>query len=177
MQRLRKSISGLLCLFAVCALDAGAQSTPSLTVTGHISAEVITTLAAVETSQLNFGRFSPGPSGGDLIVTPESTVSVIGSVYPGSGSHNAASFFVTGESDAAYSITLPSDPVTITHMGTAKTMRVTDWRSVPEPTPGAGMLEQGFQTVYVGATLKVGTLTDNPVGLYTGTFVITFDFN
>jgi len=29
----------------------------------------------------------------------------------------------------------------------------------------------------VGATLKVGTLTDNPAGIYTGTYTITFDFN
>jgi len=39
------------------------------------------------------------------------------------------------------------------------------------------MLENGAQTVYVGATLKVGSLIDNPVGIYTGTYTITFDFN
>jgi hypothetical protein len=62
-------------------------------------------------------------------------------------------------------------------MGTARTMTVEEWRSVPEASPGAGMLENGFQTVYVGATLKVGNLNDNPVGIYTGTYTITFDFN
>jgi hypothetical protein len=39
------------------------------------------------------------------------------------------------------------------------------------------MLADGSQTVYVGATLKVGTINDNPVGVYTGTYAITFDFN
>jgi hypothetical protein len=39
------------------------------------------------------------------------------------------------------------------------------------------MLQNGFQIVYVGATLKVGTLIDNPVGIYTGVYTITFDFN
>jgi len=62
-------------------------------------------------------------------------------------------------------------------MGTARTMTVEDWRSVPAPSPGAGMLENGAQTIYVGATLKVGSLIDNPVGIYTGTYTITFDFN
>jgi len=38
------------------------------------------------------------------------------------------------------------------------------------------MLQGGFQTVLVGATLKIGTLNDNPVGVYTGTYTITFDF-
>jgi len=143
---------------------------------GHISAEVISALSAIETSQMNFGRFSPGPQGGELILTPESTVSVLGSVYSGSGMQNAASFYVTGETGVAYSITLPSEPVTITNTSSSKTMIVDNWSSIPAPTHGAGMLQDGFQTVLVGATLKVGTLNDNPVGIYTGTYSITFDF-
>jgi hypothetical protein len=38
-------------------------------------------------------------------------------------------------------------------------------------------LQYDFPTVYVGATLDVGTLNDNPVGIYTGSYTITFDFN
>jgi hypothetical protein len=56
-------------------------------------------------------------------------------------------------------------------------MTVEEWRSVPEAEPGAGMLENGSQVVYVGATLNVGTLNDNPIGVYTGTYNITFEFN
>jgi len=177
MKRLRiNSISLIIFLFATAAA-AEAQSSASSTVTGHITAEVISTLSAIETSQLSFGKFSPGPQGGDLILTPQNTISVLGSVWPGSGTHNAASFYVTGDPGAAYSITLPASPVTIRHMGTARSMTVEEWRSVPEAAPGAGMLENGSQTVYVGATLKVGNLNDNPVGVYTGTYTITFDFN
>lgn len=177
MKRLLRLISGLICLFIAATGSVAAQSLLSASATGHISAEVITTLSAVETSQMNFGKFSPGPQGGELILTPENTISVLGGVWPGGGTHNAASFYVTGDPGAAYTITLPSSPVEITHMGTARTMTVEDWRSVPAPSPGAGMLENGAQTVYVGATLKVGTLIDNPVGIYTGTYTITFDFN
>ena len=61
----------------------------------------------VKHAQLNFGRFSPGPQGGKMILTPQSTISVIGSVFKGTGSYNAASFYVSGDADAAYSITLP----------------------------------------------------------------------
>lgn len=157
--------------------NAAAQSLLSASATGHINAEVITTLTAIETSQMNFGKFSPGPQGGELILTPENTISVLGGVWPGSGTHNAASFYVTGDPGISYTITLPSSPVEITHTGTARTMTVEDWRSVPALSPGAGMLENGAQTVYVGATLKVGPLIDNPVGIYTGTYTITFDFN
>jgi hypothetical protein len=177
MKRLRLNPISLICLLFATAVASEAQPPMSSTVTGHITAEVINTLSAIETSQLSFGKFSPGPQGGDLILTPQNTISVLGSVWPGSGTHNAASFYVTGDPGIAYTITLPASPVTISHMGSARTMTVEEWRSVPEATPGAGMLENGSQTVYVGATLKVRNLNDNPVGIYTGTYTITFDFN
>ena len=176
MKRLRQLISGLVCLFTAAATVA--EAPPGVfNSTGHITAEVITTLTAVETSQMSFGKFSPGPQGGDLILTTENSISVLGSVWPGSGTHNAASFYVTGDPGVAYTITLPSSPVTITHMGTARTMTVEDWQSCTRSVTGCRDAENGAQTVYVGATLKVGTLTDNPVGIYTGTYTITFDFN
>jgi hypothetical protein len=177
MKKPERFIFVIIILFTITVGFAGAQTAPPASATGHISAQVITTLAAVETSQMNFGRFSPGPQGGELILTPQNTIAVMGSVWPGSGAHSAASFYVTGDPGIAYTITLPADPVTITHMETARTMTVEDWTSVPAPTPGAGMLENGGQVVYIGATLKIGTLTDNPVGVYTGIYTVTFDFN
>jgi hypothetical protein len=177
MKRLRLKPISLVCLLFASAVTVEAQSLLSSTVTGHITAEVVATVSAIETSQMSFGKFSPGPQGGDLILTPQNTISVLGSVWPGSGTHNAGSFYVTGDPGIAYTITLPAAPVTISHMGTARTMTVEEWRSVPEAAPGAGMLENGSQTVYVGATLRVGTLNDNPVGIYTGTYTITFAFN
>jgi hypothetical protein len=101
----------------------------------------------------------------------------MGSVWPGSGTHSAASFFVTGDPGIAYTVSIPSSPVTITHVNSVRTMTVENWTSIPLPEPGAGLLENGSQVVYVGATLKVGTLNDNPIGVYTGTYTITFEFN
>ena len=63
------------------------------------------------------------------------------------------------------------------HINSARTMTVEEWNSVPAPGTGTGILQDGFQVVSVGATLNVGTLYDNPVGIYTGTYTITFDFN
>jgi hypothetical protein len=56
-------------------------------------------------------------------------------------------------------------------------MIVDDWVSVPNEGMGTGQLQNGFQVVYVGATLKVGNLNDNPIGIYTGSYKVTFDFN
>jgi hypothetical protein len=176
MKRLEKLIYSLVCLIMLSGMVSG-QSIPPASATGHVFAEVIPVFAASETAQMNFGRFSPGPQGGEIILTPESTLLVLGSVYKGTGPHNSASFYVSGDSDASYTISLPVAPVVLTHTSSAKTMRVENWVSIPAPGYGAGKLTKGYQVVYVGATLKIGTIDDNPVGVYTGSYTITFDFN
>ncbi len=126
---------------------------------------------------MNFGRFSPGAAGGEIVLTPGGTVSVLGSIYKGSGIHNAASFYISGDTDASVTITLPVQPVVLRHTSSSKTMIVRDWISNPGTGMSAGVLQDGSLTVYVGATLEVGSLEDNPVGIYAGTYSITFDFN
>jgi hypothetical protein len=176
MKSLRKLFFCLGLLITATGTFVHAQ-VATVAATGHVFAEVVPVFSAVETSQLNFGRFAPGPQGGEIILTPQSSISVTGSVFVGTGVHNAASFYVSGDADAAYSITLPVNPVILKHVSSARTMLVDTWNSVPAPGTGTGMLKNGYQNVYVGATLKVGTLNDNPVGVYTGTYEITFDFN
>jgi len=176
MKRLVTSVTSLLFLLRISMEGVWGQVPPSNSATGHVIAEIVPVYSASETSQLNFGRFSPGPQGGRIVLTPQNTISVQGSIFKGTGTYNAASFYVSGDVDAAYSISLPTTPVILTHISNAKTMLVEDWRSVPSPGIGTGMLLGGFQVVYVGATLKVGTLYENPVGIYTGSYKITFDF-
>jgi len=176
MTRLIKIFLILTGLIYVSQGELSAQATNPVSATGHIFAEIIPIFTASEVSQLNFGRFSPGYQGGEIILSPESTVSVLGSVYKGSGSHNAASFSVSGDVDATFSVTLPSSPVVLTHSTEVKKLLVDNWVSVPSRGTGTGVLQNGYQVVYVGATLKVGTLNDNPVGIYTGSYTITFDF-
>lgn len=175
--RLNLFVISLLNLLIFIGGKGYSQVANSASATGQIFAEIVPIYTASETAQLNFGRFSPGVQGGEIILSPQSTMSVLGSIYKGSGSHNAASFYVTGDIDAAYTITLPASPVILKHMSSSKTMIVEDWVSTPAPGIGAGMLQNGFQIVNVGATLKVGTLNDNPVGIYTGSYTIKFDFN
>jgi|WetSurMetagenome_2_1015567.scaffolds.fasta_scaffold100582_2 hypothetical protein len=177
MKKQSPFLLGVVLLLNIVPNALQAQGSQQASVTGHVYAEIIPVFAASETSQMNFGKFSPGPQGGEIILTPESTISVLGSIYKGTGTHTAASFYLTGDNDAAYSITLPSSPVVLTHMSDAKIMVIEDWISIPSSGTGTGMLQNGFQVVYVGATLKVGNLNDNPVGIYTGSYTITFDFN
>jgi hypothetical protein len=177
MKRLIIIFNLIICLFLISGAIASSQAIAPATATGHVHAEIIPVFSATETAQLNFGRFSPGPQGGLITITPQNTVSVLGTVFKGTSLHNAASFYVSGDLDAAYTISLPTAPVFLKHASNAKTMLIESWSSIPSPGIGAGMLQNGFQVVYVGATLKVGTLMDNPLGIYTGTYTITFDFN
>jgi hypothetical protein len=177
MKRLLKLLSSLVCLLLLTGGMVYSQAIPPATATGHVYAEIVPSFTASETVQMNFGKFSPGPQGGEIILTPENTISVMGSVYKGNGTHNAASFYVSGDVDASFTISLPTGPVVLTNMTNAKTMRIEDWISNPASGIGTGKLQNGFQVINVGATLKVGTLYDNPVGIYTGTYTITFDFN
>jgi len=177
MKKQLLSFFGLLLLLSIIGNRLQAQSPNQASTTGHVFAEVIAGFSAIEISQMNFGRFSPGPYGGQIILTPQGSVSVMGSVVEGSGIHNSASFYVTGDSYTSFSISLPKSSATLTNTSDAKTMIVSNWVSVPSPGPRAGILQDGFQTVYIGATLDVGTLNDNPVGMYTGSYAITFDFN
>ncbi len=178
MRKQFKFLIGFLFVLSI-SMNGGikAQNAQQASATGHILAEVITAFSAVETAQMNFGRFSPGPIGGQLLITPQSTVFAMGSVVTGSGVPNAASFYITGDSHTVYSINLPNSSIALTNTTNARTMLVSDWVSVPSPGPGGATLQEGFQTIYVGATLEVGTIHDNPVGIYTGSYIITFDFN
>lgn len=165
----------LTVLFGSSELQA--QSKLGITVTGHITAEIIPAYSAVETAQMNFGRFSPGPQGGEIVLSPEGTISVLGSVFTGNGVHNAASFYLSGDIDASFTINLPQSTVILKHSTSAKTLVVDRWMSNPGTETGSGILQNGEQTIFVGATLKVGSSIDNPVGVYAGTYTITFDFN
>ena len=177
MKKLLFLYFGLLMLLTITGSRLQAQGTYQAGITGHLFAEVVSAFSAIETSQMNFGRFSPGPSGGQIIITPQGTISVTGSVVKGSGINNAASFYLAGDDYTSFSINLPESSVSLTNTASAKTMLVSNWVSVPSTGAGGGTLKDGVQTVYLGATLDVGTLNDNPAGIYTGSYTITFDFN
>jgi hypothetical protein len=146
-------------------------------VTAQAFAEVISALTATETSQLNFGKFSPEVQGGQVIVTPDGVRTTNGSVILSGGVAHSGIFYLTGAPDAMFSIQLPNGPAVLTHQNSNKTMVVSNWVSYPQAGTGTGVLTNGQQFVYLGATLFVGSLIDNPVGLYSGAFNLTFAYN
>ena len=169
----------ILIIFSVALLSGIAvrKASAQASVSAHAVAEVIQALTATETATLNFGRFSPETAGGMIILTPNGVRSSSGTVALSGGIHNAASFYLTGQYYATVSITLPSAPAVLTNSANSKTMAVTNFESYPTAGLGVGVLNDGALAVNVGATLKVGNMTDNPVGIYAGTYAITFSYN
>jgi hypothetical protein len=147
------------------------------TITAQAFAEVIEALTAYETEQLNFGRFSPEMNGGNVVLSPDGMRSAQGTIILASGPHNPGKFTLTGAPEATFSIQLPPGPAILTHQGSNKTMIVEDWVSDPPADAEALTLPNGSRIISVGATLSVGAVEDNPVGLYAGTFELTFSYN
>ncbi|MGC9354128.1 MAG: DUF4402 domain-containing protein, partial [Mariniphaga sp.] len=64
----------------------------------------------------------------------------------------------------------------LVHQQSGNTMQVTGW--ISDPSPGdAANLADGSRVVSIGATLNIGNMEENPVGMYAGTFVLTFAYN
>jgi hypothetical protein len=173
MKKVFLLISGFALLNGLTASKAIAQAS----ITATATAQVLAVLTATETAQLNFGRFSPETQGGKIILTPEGVRTAEGTVVLGGGAANSASFYITGEYESTFTITLPSGPATLTNVLNARTMQVSDWQSYPAPGIGVGKLTGGAMTVQVGAVLNVGNMLANPVGIYTGIYSITFAYN
>lgn len=172
---MKKIYEALMCLALFFVL---AQTLPAqVTVVGHITAEVVSTITASETAQLSFGQFSPEKAGGQIILTPGGTRSSTGAVNVAGGMHNAGTFYVTGSPGSFISIQLPTGPATLTNSSAAGTLVVTNWTSDPPPQHCFIIPGSGTKPVNVGATLLVGNLRENPVGLYAGTYNITFNYN
>ncbi|MDZ4203814.1 MAG: DUF4402 domain-containing protein [Bacteroidales bacterium] len=147
------------------------------TISAQVFAEIIEALTANETEQLNFGRFSPETNGGNIIISPNGTRSAQGSVILASGLHSPGRFSVTGVPNAAFIIQLPGSPAMLLHQGSNKTMLVEGWVSDPPAGSEGNLQPNGSQLISIGATLTVGPVEQNPVGLYAGTFQLTFAYN
>lgn len=126
------------------------------TATAGVEATILTPIAISKTADLNFGSFAAdsNETGTVVIATGGGRTFTGGAsaVGTGAGTVAAASFDVTGEGTATFSIALPSSSVTLTRATGTETMSVGTFVSDPA---GTGTLSGGAATVNVGATLSV----------------------
>lgn len=160
----------------IMLLIAG-RSWSQSTVTAQAFAEIIEALTANESDQLNFGRFSPESGGGNIVVSPDGARSSQGSVVLASGAHSPGRFRLSGAPGASFTLQLPEGPAVLVNQGSGQTMVVEGWVSDPPAESGQSTLADGSRVISIGATLSVGAIDQNPVGLYAGTFQLTFAYN
>jgi hypothetical protein len=152
------------------------ESKGQTTATGHISAEVIDAITAFESTPMSFGRFSTGDQGGSIVVPSNGGAISTSTVITADSNINPATFSVTGAKDATFSVTLPEGPTLLTS-SSGDIMVVSDWTTSSGQGSDAYVLAGGTQKVSVGATLQVGSMNDNPKGVYSGSYKVTFAYN
>lgn len=180
-------------LFAL--LTAGLAQVSAIADTAVVTASATVTVASsgMVQSDLNFGSFYPGPTGGTVTIDPRFTgaarLSYTGVTMANTASISDALFYLTGHPNAYYQIGLPSS-TTLTGPAGA-TMIADTFRSCPigvmvdgnrvystrgrlhSHTIGGGR-PTFYDEVYVGATLHVAPA--QPTGYYLGAFSVTFTF-
>lgn len=56
-------------------------------------------------------------------------------------------------------------------------MEVRNWTTAPSLDAEVTLSTTGNLNLNLGATLRVGDMSENPVGIYSGTYVVTFSYN
>lgn len=172
-----KNILSLLICLVIFSLSAVSELKAQVTVKVKAIADVRQALTIKETTQLSFGRFSPEVQGGKIIISPDGARTAEGSVVLAVGGSNPGSFFINGQNEATFSITIPSEPEILTNFETDKTMLVSEWKAFPASGKAVEKMTEGGLTLSVGASLFVGDMDANPVGIYTGSYAVTVAYN
>ncbi len=156
---------------ALAGASAGLSlSADAATATFSANARIIPAILISNTADLEFADIIPDPLLADTVVVDTAGARTCGANLSCSGTAAAASFDVTGAANATYAITLP---------GAANISSGGNFMSVGTFTDskgGVGTLSAlGADSFTVGATLNVGGA--QPQGTYTGTFIMTVNYN
>jgi uncharacterized protein DUF4402 len=153
---------------APCALPTLAAAASA---TANVSASIVPAISISKDTDMNFADVVAGGSTGTVVLSAAGARSVTGGATLGnSAGASAASFTVSGDPSATYSITLPSS-ATISSGG--NNMTVNTFTSNPSGTGTIG--GGGTQSLTVGATLQVGA--NQVQATYAGTFDVTVAYN
>ncbi|MEG9328440.1 DUF4402 domain-containing protein [Salinimicrobium catena] len=158
------------------SMNANAQSDASAT--GDSTAELIAGLTITKQNTLDFGRIMTTNTAGTVTVSNDGlSDGVTGGVAHTSDSSPApATFILTGEPNASYTVTLPAnDVVFLTHSVDAISTLAVNGFETASLTPSLDA--NGDGSISVGAVLSVGTTADSPSGVYNGTFDVSVYYN
>lgn len=147
------------------------------------TATVITpiSIANTDSTGLAFGNIVAKSGGGTVVVpaiagTPTRT-GTAGLMTASSGTVTAAKFTATGQSGAAYTVTVPATDEVVNTTGVgAETMALSAFTSkLADGSTAPGTLTGGSEVFYVGATLTVAA--NQVPGAYEGAFDVSVNYN
>ncbi|GGE77200.1 hypothetical protein CR103_07125 [Massilia psychrophila] len=179
--RTKRPLAALACALVMVTQSVMAKAGND---TALASAAVLATPVVVtKTADLSFGKFAAGTAG-SITISTSGTRSVSGGVlaFADGPAMTAAAFVVSGAPGAAYSIT-HSGTATLSRLGGVDTMLMTKSSAggaagaangTTNAAPGS-VLNNGSQTIYIGATLDVGA--GQAGGSYSGTLAVTVEYN
>jgi len=153
----------------VLASFAAATSAQAQSADAGAGAKIVAPLEISNVTDLYFGTIAPSTSIADTV-----TVSADGSRLCGpaltclTADHTAAAFAVTGEADAFYTISLPTEIQIVNDNGTA--MRVANFAG----SKAGGQLLSGEDAFTIGGTLNVGVRQE--AGRYAGSFTVAVEY-
>jgi len=143
---------------------------------------VIDPIAISNDNDLAFGRFAATDAAGTVIITTAGARTATAGVIlsEADSTSTAATFEVTGDGNAAYSIGLANTALTTTDDGaTMELATITDFTgsggATTETNVGDSALTDGAQTIHLGGVLSVGA--DQDAGDYTGSVTATVEYN
>lgn len=127
-------------------------------------------VTARASQQLSFGTFIQSGTNGTVSVTPQGVRSSTGSVILISSSNiSPALIDVVANPGTLITITNGSDASLTSSEGSVMTLHIGD------SDPGPSFIASGTSTpVKIGGTLIVGSSSQNPPGIYSGTFQVNF---
>jgi hypothetical protein len=136
--------------------------------TGHVSVNIISAVAIVETSPMDFGTVGVTKTGGRIVLSPSGTIAGPAS-YSFAGPSKPGIFTVTGTPNAAVAISFSSGDI-VTGPGPAMLIGSFTHNAGRAPTfSGAGSLD-----LAVGATVTIGA--GQPAGSYSGSYTVVVNY-
>lgn len=135
-----------------------------------ISASIIAPIGISATTPMSFGDIGPSEFSGSLVLSNSGAALATNVTEVPGGIVSEGVFTVTGDGNAAYSVTLPSSA---TLSSGANTMTITGFNHDGGATPT--IAGGGSRDLSIGATLNVGA--NQSGGAYTGTYQVIVNYN
>jgi len=165
-------------IIMMAAVSTNLMAQPN-TVSTNASANIVVPLTITKTADLCFGTMTSPTGGSTVLLQPNGNISV---TYNGGNmvllsqtpTPSVAGYTVTGQTNTYYNIYLPAS-VTITNPS-SNTMTIDGWLTSENNNGTVGFLDgNGHDAFTLGGTLHVGGY--QALGLYTGTFNVTVNYN